>query len=180
MTGRRSDSKGALKVVHAPQTLDAHRTQPALEALADGICILDREWRITYWNAAAERLLALPRRRMLGRIVWTEFPLLRGTASWDALRVARAENAPRQYVETLPRKQGRGFAAVHAAPLPDGCLLVQFRDATDEITRSTEHLALLESIRDGFIAVDPSWRVVYINGVAETLTSISKLVGRTL
>jgi PAS domain S-box-containing protein len=156
------------------QSLEMYHVQPALEALADGVCILDRNWRISYWNAAAERLLAIPRRRLLGRVVWNEFPLLRGTATWDTLRVARAENTSRRYVESLPRRIGRGFASVHAAPMQDGSLLVQFRDATEEVTRSTEHVALLESIRDGFIAVDASWRVVYINGVAESLLHFSR------
>src|SRR5690606_32568598 len=76
--------------------------------------------------------------------------------------------------ESLPRRQGRGFAAVHAAPMSDGSLLVQFRDATDEVTRSNEHTALLESMRDGFIAVDTGWRVLYINGVAESLLRFSR------
>jgi PAS domain S-box-containing protein len=158
----------------AKQSLEMYHVQPALEALADGVCILDRDWRVSYWNGAAERLLAIPRRRLLGRVLWNEFPLLRGTVTWDTLRVARAENAPRHYVETLPRRIGRGFAAVHAAPMKDGALLVQFRDATEEVSRSTEHVALLESIRDGFIAVDAGWRVVYINAVAESLLRFSR------
>jgi two-component system, sensor histidine kinase len=158
----------------AKPTLEMQATLPALEALADGVCILDRDWRITYWNAAAERLLGLRRQRMLGTVVWNEFPLLRGTATWDVLRVVRAEGKPRDFTEALPRRQGRGFAAVHAAPMADGSLLVQFRDATEEVTRRTEHTNLLESIRDGFIAVDSGWRVVYINRAAESLLRFSR------
>ena len=162
------------RMMSARSTMEMHPTQPALEALADGVCILDRDWRVTYWNSSAERLVGLRRHRLLGRVLWNEFPLLRGTATWDALRIARAEGKPRDYTETLPRRQGRGFAAVHAAPLPDGSLLVQFRDATADVTRLTEHTNLLESIRDGFIAVDENWRVVYINRVAESLLHFSR------
>src|SRR5690606_15567709 len=78
------------------------------------------------------------------------------------------------WVEPMPGGNARRFAAMHAAPLPDGALLVQIRDATEEVTRSTEHVALLESMRDGFIAVDPSWRVVYMNGVAESLFRVGR------
>lgn len=162
------------RMARARQTLEMHPMQPVLEALGDGVCILDRDWRVSYWNAAAERLLGLRRHRLLGRVIWNEFPLLRGTATWDALRIARAENRAHDFVESLPRRQGRGFAAVRAAPMGDGCLLVQFRDATEEVTRSSEHTALLESMRDGFIAVDPGWRVLYINGVAESLLRFSR------
>src|SRR5690606_36344327 len=80
----------------------------------------------------------------------------------------------RSFTEVLPRRRGRGFAAVHAAPMSDGSLLVQFRDATEEVTRSTEHTTLLECMRDGFVAVDAGWRVVYINSVAESLLRISR------
>lgn len=155
-------------MAQAMSTLEIHPINPALEALADGVWILDPAWRVTYWNAAAEALMGVPRQRIQGRIIWNELPELRGTATWQALHAARAENAVQDYVEPLPG-EARRFAAVHAAPLPDGSILVQIRDATEEVTRSTEHATLLESIRDGFVAVDAGWRVVYINGVAESL-----------
>lgn len=171
---RMSRGRSALEMQVAPQ--------PALEALADGVCILDRDWRITYLNAAAERLVRQRRERLLGRVLWSEFPLLRGSATWDALRVARADGKAQDYTEAMPRRRGRGFAAVHAAPLADGSLLVQFRDATEEVTRRAEHTNLLESIRDGFVAVDAGWRVVYINHVAEAILRFSRehALGRSL
>lgn len=161
-------------MVPAMTTIQMGSLQPALEALADGVCILDSTWRVTFWNAAAEELLGVSRQRIQGRVLWEALPVLRETATWSALHAAVADNAVQDYVEPLPGAGARRFAAVHAAPLPGGSLLLQMRDATEEITRSTEHVTVLESIRDGFIAVDSAWRVVYINGVAESLFRFSR------
>lgn len=155
------------------QPLETDRKRPALEALADGVCILDRDWRITYLNTAAEAFLSVSRRQVLSRVLWDVFPQLRGTATWEGLHSARAERSPRHFIEGTSQRKERSFAYVHAAPMEDDSLLVQFRDATEEVTRSTEHISLLESIRDGFIAVDADWRVVYTNGVAESLLHFS-------
>ena len=56
-----------------------------LEALPDGVCLLDAAGRVTYANPAAERLLAVPRDVMVGRTLDASFPgvdaasLARGT-----------------------------------------------------------------------------------------------------
>ena len=48
-----------------------------LEALADGFCMVDAGYRISYWNAAAERLFGVDRADALGRALWNVVP---GTA----------------------------------------------------------------------------------------------------
>ena len=40
---------------------------------------LDREWRVVYVNAEAERLNQLPRSEMLGKTLWELFPAVVGT-----------------------------------------------------------------------------------------------------
>ena len=97
-------------MVPAMKTLETFPLQPALEALADAVCILDSGWRVTYWNAAAERLMGVPRERIQGRVLWDELPVLRGTATWNALHTARAENSAQDYVEPLPGAGARRFA----------------------------------------------------------------------
>ncbi len=43
-----------------------------LESITDAFFALDREWRFTYVNAQAERLLFRARAALLGRNVWEE------------------------------------------------------------------------------------------------------------
>src|SRR5215216_1788443 len=47
---------------------------PALEALADAFCTADADWRVTYWNAAAERAFDTPREAVLGHALWEALP----------------------------------------------------------------------------------------------------------
>jgi diguanylate cyclase (GGDEF)-like protein/PAS domain S-box-containing protein len=50
-----------------------------LEVMTDAFYTLDRQWRITYLNKAAERLLRRPRHELLGKVVWDAYPDLVGT-----------------------------------------------------------------------------------------------------
>src|ERR1700741_3114019 len=144
-------------------TVEASTTlQPALEALADGFCTVDREWRVTYWNAAAERWLAVKREEVLGRPLWEVLPdageaELRGRLEADGVR------------EPLPFASPSGRAlTVEARPVQGGGPALHFRDATEQVRLAERYARLLESLRDGFVAVDADWRVVYLNPAAQS------------
>ena len=72
--GRTSDGR-------ADEALGAanRRTASILESVTDAFYAFDADWRFTYVNRQAERLLRRPREEMLGRIVWEEFPEAVGT-----------------------------------------------------------------------------------------------------
>ena len=80
----------------------AQRLSSTLEGLTDGFCTLDREWRFTYVNAAAEAMLARPRAELLGHVIWTLFPGSAGSAIGQALQRATAQQGPVQVVERYP------------------------------------------------------------------------------
>ena len=146
----------------------------ALEALAEGFCMADADHRVTYWNAAAERLFGVPRRDALGREVWDLLPA--DGASELRERLARADGAGAVLHLTLlsDRELFARHLAVHASPLESGGLALHFRDATAEQRLAAQYEQLLESIRDGFIAVDRDWRITYVNRAAETLLSVRR------
>jgi PAS domain-containing protein len=50
------------------------RLVDALERISDGFVALDREWRYTYVNATAAKLLGRRPEELIGRNIWTEFP----------------------------------------------------------------------------------------------------------
>jgi PAS domain S-box-containing protein len=97
-----------------------------LESITDAFFSLDRQWRITYLNSEAERLLRKPKAQLLGKDLWQEFPHA------DAFR--------RQYEEVLATNKAAHFDEtyeplgtvfeVHAYPSSD-CLNVYFRDVTE-------------------------------------------------
>ncbi len=145
-----------------------------LEALADGFCIADAGYRISYWNAAAERLFGVDRADALGRALWSVVP---GTADGQ-VRERLARVADQGVVLNLTVLSDRELfvrhLAVHASPMEDGGIALHFRDATGEQRLADQYEQLLESIRDGFIAVDREWRILYVNRAAEVLVSLRR------
>jgi PAS domain S-box-containing protein len=148
-------------------------THPGLEALEDGFFMVDATWRVTYWNAAAERMFRIPRATALGRHLIEVLPCIQDASSRDVLRRAHATRTAERYLDLFPEILP-GFVSIHAAPLDDGGLAVHFRDATEEVKQSEQYSALLETIQDGFIAVDDTWRIVYLNGAAEALLRLRR------
>jgi len=69
----------------AAHTMDAAmlaaRAQTVLQSTSDGVFFLDRAWRFTYLNAAAERLFDRGPGELLGLGVWDEFPAAVGSRS---------------------------------------------------------------------------------------------------
>ena len=118
----------------------AERLTNALESLTDGFFTIDREWRFTYVNGAAERMFTLPRAELLGQHIWTKFPEARGTVSQEQYERALRDNVVVQF-ETFYPPLGIWFDA-RAFPSPQG-LAVYFRDITD-VRRAGEGLRTSE------------------------------------
>jgi PAS domain S-box-containing protein len=113
-----------------------------LRANPEGCCGLDREWRITHWNPAAERMLERSRSEVVGRELWEVFPELRGTAFHRAFDEALADGFLRVLEDRAPR--GRAWYSVTAVPSARG-LNVFFSDVTGR--RQLEQDFLAEAAR---------------------------------
>ena len=70
-----------------------------LEAMADAFYTLDTQWRITYLNEAAERLLRRPRHELLGKVLWDAYPDLVGTHLGAQYEFAMARREPLAFEE---------------------------------------------------------------------------------
>lgn len=147
---------------------------PGLEALEDGFYMLDGEGRVTYWNAAAQRLLGPVREQVLGRPLTETAPALAGGAFGRGLAQARQSGDAVEFSVPHP-EAGRGrYLSVRVSPLDDGGVAVHCRDATAEAQLAERYADLLESIRDGFIGLGADGSIVYMNGVAERLLRLSR------
>jgi len=98
-----------------------------LESITDAFFAADREWRFTYVNREAERLLRRPREELLGRTVWEEFPEAVGAPFGREYHRAMETQTTVQLEEYYP-PLGAWFD-VHAYPSADG-ISVFFRDVT--------------------------------------------------
>ena len=130
---------------HAAKAL-AERLHNTLESMTDAFYTLDREWRFTYLNSEAERLLQRPRSELMQRSVWEELSQLVKSALHDEFHACLAENRPAHFEFYSPTCEQ--WLDVHAYPNPDG-LAVYFRDITDR--KKTEQI-LTES-RERFLQV---------------------------
>ncbi|HLL85442.1 MAG TPA: ATP-binding protein [Longimicrobium sp.] len=135
---------------------------PPLEALSDGFCMVGADWRLTYCNAAAERMLGTPREELLGLTVSEAFPGANEASVRE--RLARARNADGPV--RLPGEEIFPHAAhpfcVIVTPAEDGVAL-QMRAVEGDAGRSR---GLLESLRHGCVAVDAAGRITYANRAA--------------
>jgi signal transduction histidine kinase len=129
----------------AARAVAAEREQAArvLDAVGDGIFLLDRHGTVRLWNKAAELLSCLPAERVLGQ------PLEAILPEWQALAplIAIAEDGAMARPSTLPLQIGDkdlwlSFAAVRTA---DG-VIYACRDVTSEQRLEEEKTDLVATI----------------------------------
>jgi diguanylate cyclase (GGDEF)-like protein/PAS domain S-box-containing protein len=111
-----------------------------LESITDAFYTLDRDWRFTYLNPEAERLLKRPRAQLLGKLLWEEFGALKGQIGYCEFHRAVRENRTVVFEEYYAPYQT--LFEVRAYPSTEG-LTVYFRDVT-EARKTEESLRISE------------------------------------
>ena len=129
------------------------RVARVLEAMNAAFFSLDREWRFTYVNAEAERVLARTREELLGGSIWELFPAAAGSDFEEHYRGAAATGRERVFEAYYPEPLDAWFE-VRAWPSPDG-LSVYFLDvserraAEERAHRAGQRLALIADVASG-------------------------------
>ena len=103
------------------------RLTTTLESFTDAFFTVDRDWRFTYVNGEAERVLLRKREELLGRNVWDEFPEAVDSEVYPAYHRAVASGQAEHLEFFFPPLQT--WFEVHAYPSSEG-LAVYFRDIT--------------------------------------------------
>ncbi len=139
------------------------RTQEVLERVTDGFYALDRDWRVTHFNEAAERLLGKTRQEVIGSSLWECFPEAVDAAIYPAYHQAMADRMPITvdfFYEALA-----GWFEARAFPTSDG-LSVFFRDVSERqaaeqaLREQAEHLASIVAVQSEVAAMRPDPRAV--------------------
>ena len=152
------------------------RLTDVLEGMGDAFCALDRNWRYTYVNRAAEAHFGQPREAMLGKAIWDAFPWFYGTDCRALYEEAMETGLPATFEAASMRHSDRTYE-VHLFRYDDG-LGVQFRDKTDE-RRTEEALRTSESrlrlaLNAGRLAV---WEYDIGTGILHPSPEIKVLLG---
>lgn len=126
---------------NAPATDDwrrvAEHLAATLESLTDGFFTIDRDWRFTYVNAAAERLMRRPRGELLGRRITDEFSEEGAAAFYAHYRRAQREGIAVEAQEYYAPMDV--WLQLKAYPSAQG-LAVSFRNVTDRVLAERELL----------------------------------------
>ena len=141
-----------------------------LDRITDGVYTLDREWRFTAINRAAEAYIGQPREAMLGKVLWDAFPQLAGTRVEEEYRAAVATQEPREFELLTPVHQR--WVEARVFPSVDG-LSVYFIDVTtrkqaEEAVRASEarYRTLFEHTLDGIQLTAPDGQILDSNPAA--------------
>lgn len=163
-----------------------HRLALILESITDGFVSFDRQWRYTYVNQTAARLLNTTPEYLLGKVIWDVFPQTVGRKLFAEFTRALEENVPVHFEEFYPEPFHAWFDC-HAYPLPNG-LTVYFTDATErkraeEALQQSEakYKALVQSSPDAVAMCDLQGRIRFASEQAAVYYGAAcpdELVGR--
>ncbi|MDS0282477.1 PAS domain-containing protein [Haloarcula onubensis] len=173
------EAPGAATVYRCRRTVDEQLdVYHVLSRVEDAVVAFDTEWRYTYVNETAERLLDRSSAELLGEVVWEQFPKTVGTDIEHEFRRALATQEPstfENYSDSLDR-----WVEIRVFPSPTGAS-VYFRDISARKAREaqlqrerdlTEQLLRVSPM--GIAVHTPDGRFVRVNERAEEIIGIDR------
>lgn len=143
-----------------------------LSSVADGVFAVDRDWKITSLNAAAERMTGWKRAEVIGKSCKDVF---RSSVCGDNCVLAQAIQAGKNIVDQdifVTGKKGDALpVCISASPLIDmhGDVVGGVETFRDNSERLKTDL-IVESVADGVFTVDRNWQITSFNRAAELIT----------
>jgi PAS domain S-box-containing protein len=125
------------------------RTLRVLETMSAAFYSLDTDWRFTYVNAEAERILGRDREELLGGVLWELFPATVGSDFEVHYRDAVTSGQTRTFEAYYPAPLD-GWYELRAWPSPDG-LSVYFLDVSG---RRAAQRSLQAAVRRAHLVAD--------------------------
>ncbi|MFQ1002247.1 SpoIIE family protein phosphatase [Modestobacter sp. SSW1-42] len=130
---------------------------PFVESLPVGYLAIDGDWRITYVNGAAERVLGQARAELVGCSVWEAYPDNERNAFGRAYREVTRTGQPQSVEAWYPHPFDRWF---RVEVVPDGAgIALFFTDVTDR-RAAQERLALLARVTAALVSSMDDGRAV--------------------
>ncbi|MEG4324781.1 ATP-binding protein [Microcoleus sp. herbarium5] len=163
-----------------------------LESIGEAFFALDENWRFTYVNQFAEKLLARIPGDLIGKNLWEEYPGLIGNEFEPIYWIPMRDRVPASLTAFYPDHDR--WYEVRSYPAANG-ITVYFKNVTDQIQaeaalRQSEerYRTLFESIDEGFCIIEVlfdandtpiDYRFLEINPVFEQQTGLQQAVGKT-
>lgn len=127
-----------------------------LDSIGEGLFVCNADWRVEYWNAAAETITRRRRSSVIGQNLWAAFPGLAGTSFERLYRQSMLERVPAvghaiEYRPPSTRRPGwhapAGVYDARVYPVEGGGLLVIFADVGERERQSQLLRTLFEEAR---------------------------------
>jgi len=118
------------------------RLEQIIESIRDGFFVVDRNWKITYWNPTSEHLLRQRKQEIIGRKLWDVFPEARYSRFHVHYRLALMKNRPVQFESFYESLQM--WVEVRAFPSAEG-LSVFIRDITQRKMEENRRIFLAQA-----------------------------------
>jgi PAS domain S-box-containing protein len=124
-------------------TLARTELSDLIESIPDGFQAFDPDFRLTFMNRAAERVLGRSREELLGKTIWDEFPALDADVNGLLRRVmrVRSQGSSEAYCTIF----GRWFS-YHVNPFREG-ISVLFRDISERKNAECERERLIRELQ---------------------------------
>jgi len=123
-----------------------------LSNVSDGLAILDRDWRCTFFSEQAERLVGVSSEAVLGKCIWDIFPRAEGTEFPEGYRRAIETGQPVQFEEFFPDPLNL-WLECHCYPTVDG-LAVYFHDITERKQAEKERNRIASKLEQQYRVFD--------------------------
>jgi len=130
-----------------------------LESVTDGFLALDKDWKFTYVNEAAERILGVDRAEILGKGQWLIFPELIYTQIYSEEHIAMAEKKSSVFQMQFP--YNNKWLEFHIYSSEDG-ISIYLKDVTEKKIGE-------EKLKDAQVQLENARRLSYIGTLAATV-----------
>lgn len=152
----------------------AQKVDTIIEEITDGFCQLDNQWRFIRINKVAEKILGIPREKLVGKCLWDLFPDTPDYNYPAQFRKAMQDGISTTFEDYRPDLD-KWFSAI-VYPSTEG-LTVFFRDITQEKKniRQLEQQefmlrAIYNSTTEASTFIDAELTIRYNNHVAQQVT----------
>jgi PAS domain S-box-containing protein len=147
--------------------LNAAQPLDLLDRVGEGIFALDSDWRFSYLNRQAERILArlsgTSSADLLGSVIWNR-PALADSSLGRALHRAHAEQVA--VIHEVLDSGDRGSVEVRAYPSDDGLTVLLRESALQGHTAQ-----ILDGMSEAFLGCDHEWHITHVNERADRFLS---------
>lgn len=156
-----------LKKYHEELAAQSHQIETILGSISESFAIVDKDWRISYWNTAAEKTTGKTKEQVIGKMMWDIFPQAEGSVLYSESQNVMKNRIPSHF-EHFSSEELWFYNSVH--PNDDGGITMYFKNITARKNNENELIAiknnqhaLINATKDLMVSVDGNYRLISAN-----------------